>query len=217
MPRSVNIHVAHSIASPYRINAAPNVVRDRRRHVDTKRATFASGIPLGVMALAFFLPAAQDCSGTVIAPVDEAMKSVGGFAWLAPTYLGAALFFAAIVHLWVTRRSSSVVPIAAIAINATAAAFMMVASTKSWPFYAPALLALPLLVIAWRRNGVLRLSFMLDAFVLFTIPVVVINVDLGRYWGAYAFIAAYAMLVTIRLSHAWTLFQARWAQITSNG
>ncbi len=185
------------------------------RSVIARRAATRSMVPLAVVVIAFFLPAARDCD-EIVSPAQLSFKELPWFLWLAPVYLAAGLLLASIAYSRLRGRSPSGVLgiFAAFAVLVSCGFVAVVFLEKdAWPVMLGELVAFVLaalsIVKGVRRRGWMRLSAFGDAYLIGSAPVAVLNVVAGEYWGAWVFLAACAALVVIRALAFAAMFRAK--------
>jgi len=166
----------------------------------TRRAS----IPLGLLAITFFLPMADACN-EVVSPLSYIRS--GNFAtalWLAPTFATAAILTAAI---WRSRSGAPKTAAAFVATTALVITLPVLAilflSDSGWlqaPLYAGASVASWLLLRRARRaQPAEKLSALLDVYVVAVLPLAVAILSVAKYFGAHIFLAAYATLAAQRV------------------
>jgi hypothetical protein len=185
-------------ADPYRVNdAAPR----RTGLVRERSTTSASALPLAVVAITFFLPFTKTCSESVASPLSESTKDLGSFFLLAPTFFTAAVLAVAIVYTFVTKRSATHLALAATAWSVLAAGWVIVASfgkDNAWILFVATAACAPLYGFAWSSRGLRSLSLLVDAYLFASLPVAALVTISAQFYGAYLFIAAFALLALMR-------------------
>lgn len=192
--------------SPYRLMA----YRERELPAPEARAVLArkdasrSVIPLAAIVIAFFCPAAKDCD-KVVSPADLAFQSFPWTLWLVPTYLGAALLIASILRARHRKRAPSgllagFTACAVIASCVVAGIGMLFdkASPTSIGELAALAIALLFLVKGLRRRGWARFFHFSNVYLAGSLPIAVLNLLAGEYWGAWLFLVAYGLLAVLR-------------------
>jgi hypothetical protein len=184
--------------------------------MERTKLTKHTSIPLGLVALTFFLPMTDTCNHAV-SPLAYIRES--GFAsglWIAPTFATAAILTVAVIRsafgrapkttaaTWATTALVTSLPILAV----------LFALDKSWASILYALTAIASSAILFRartKRGWERLASLLDVFAVAALPLAAVIVDVGKYFGAYVFLAAYSAFAAQRVFVA---VRARNASIT---
>ncbi len=191
---------------------SPAKVAPRTSYPDTGSRT--SLVPLLGMAFAFFLPATieEGCNTPPItlAPIDIATRDVPGLLLLAPTYGAAALLAFAVFFAWTTRRDSSILGAVAVAlcfVSMMSVGVMLADSPKTLGVgvlvcVIVAAAATALAVWGSHQRGLRRLSLFVDVYAAFASPIALLNIVWARRYGAFVFVASYAALVVVRVTHA---------------
>lgn len=186
------------VPGPYRTNDAA-VRHEGAHHGD---ATPASSIPLGVIALTFFLPMVRVCDERAVSPLREATRSAPSFFAITPVFVSAAVLFVAIVHAHKTKRSATGAALVSMAWSVLAAAFSTIAGLGEggwmWVIFAITAVSAPLYGFAWSSRGARRLALLVDAYLFASFPLALLVGLTGEYFGAYLFTGAYVMLVLVR-------------------
>ncbi len=187
-------------ADPYRsaVLAAP---RRKTRPIDT---TPLSSLPLGVIAITLFLPVAHDCNNQLESPLDAASKSFGAFVSIAPLFIAAAVLCASIVYAYWKRSSSSWAASVIVGMHVISAAVLavltLVDDKKAGPWLLASLPALAVFTFAWWRRGLRRLSLLVDAYLVASLPLATVVVMVSDVYGGYAFGLAFLFLILLRVA-----------------
>ena len=187
-------------ADPYRtaLIAAP---RRKGRPID---ATPFSSLPLGIIVITFLLPVTHDCNGQLEAPIDEAAKSFGAFMWIAPLFIAAGALCMSIIYTYWKRSSSTWMATATVGVHVISAAVVAVLNvtngSKVVPWLFAALPALAIFTVAWWRRGVRRLSLLVDAYLVASLPLAGLVVLVADVYGGYLFGFAFALLILLRVA-----------------
>ncbi len=184
--------------------------------VIARRGATRSVLPLAVIVVAFFLPAARDCDA-VVSPADLSFQAFPWFLWLVPVYLGAGLLLASVVLARIRKGTprGALGMVTAMGVMASwgFVALAFLSKGDGLPAVAGELTALVLagvcVVRALRRRGWTRFIALVDAYLFSSFPVAVLNVLAGEYWGAWVFLAAYAALLVVRGITFAAMFQAK--------
>lgn len=166
--------------------------------------TRRAALPLGLLALTFFLPMADACN-EVVSPFSYIRTANFGAAlWLAPTFATAAILAAAVWRSWhgQTRTSAAFLATTALVITLPVLSVLFI-HDSGWlqgALYAGAALgSWRLLWRARRAEGAERLSALLDTYLVAVLPLAITIASLARYFGAHLFLAAYGTLAAQRL------------------
>lgn len=187
-------------ADPYRapILAAP---RRKSRPIQT---TPLSSLPLGIIAITLFLPVTHDCNHQLESPLDAASASFASFMWIAPLFLAAAALCASIVYTYWKRASSSWMATALVGVHVISAAVVAVISIgedhKGIPWLLAALPSLAIFTVAWWRRGLRRLSLLVDAYLVASLPLAGLVVMVADVYGGYLFGFAFVLLILLRVA-----------------
>ena len=160
-----------------------------------------TSLPLGVLALTFFLPMADSC-GDAVSPLrflaDE--RSFFKDLWLVPTFLTAAVLAVASCRSWRAKPIPAAARWATVSLVATLPVLAVLFAADSWPtaaLYGGATVAAWLLLRRARRGGDAgRPTALLEVYVVAALPLVIQIFGLAKYFGAYLFLGAYAMLAS---------------------
>lgn len=205
-------------AVPYRINVRtpeePLVPYLPSRAPAASRASF---FPLGIMAIAFFLPATVDQTGCNTPPVsatpmDLASRHVSSFVLLVPAYAAAALLALGILYAWTVNRNATLMGASALALCFVSAIYFGVGLTFATDdaktvgiatLVCVTLVAAAGLVIAAarRRRGIQRLSLFIDVYTAMASPLALLNYVWARHYGAFVFLGSYGVLVAVRVTY----------------
>lgn len=187
-------------ADPYRTFAIA-ASRRKSRPID---ATRPSSVPLGIIAFTFFLPVTHDCNNQLESPVGEAAKSFFAFIWIAPLFLAAAALCLSIIHTYTTRTATTRVATAFVGVHVLSAAVIAVVSVvgdkKGTPWLLASIPALVLFTVAWWRRGLRRLSLLIDAYLVASLPLAGLVVMVADVYGGYLFGFAFALLILLRVA-----------------
>ncbi len=186
-------------SDPYRTNdAAPR----RTLAAGSTGPTRATALPLGVIAITFFMPMVRVCDEHAVSPMREATRSPGGFFVITPVFFSAAVLCVAILYTFATQRSATRAPLLAMAWNVLASGVCAIGSigdrTSSWVPFGGAALSAPVFGFAWSSRGLRRLALLVDAYLLSAFPIALIVAVSAEHYGAYVFVGAYAGLVLLR-------------------
>jgi hypothetical protein len=166
--------------------------------------TGRASIPLGVLAVTFFLPMANACNEAVSPFSYVRSGNFGTALWLAPTFATAAILGAAI---WRSRRgdprtASAFVATAALVITLPVLGVLFLADS-AWAqasLYLGAGIASSLLLLrAKRAHAAEKLSALLDVYVVAVLPLTITIFSVAKYFGAHLFLAAYGTLAAQRI------------------
>jgi hypothetical protein len=169
-----------------------------------KATTTRASVPLSAIALSFFLPMADTCNH-VVSPFRYVREgSAGGALWVVPTFAAAAVLA---VAAWRSQRGaartrSGLLATAALVctLPVLAVLFLATGAHVLAALYAVAGVAsIGLLGRTRRKTGHERLAAVLDAYAVAALPLATSIALIGRYWGAYVFVVAYAALASQRL------------------
>ena len=191
-------------ADPYRttVIAAP---RRKRRPIDT---TPLSSLPLGIIAITLFLPVTHDCNNHLESPLDEAATSWGMFIWVVPLFVAAAALCMSIAYTYWKRSSSTWMATATVAVHVISACVVAVASLMAsvtddrriaWWVLA-SFPSLAIFTVAWWRRGVRRLSLLVDAHLVASLPLAGLVVMVADVYGGYLFGFAFVLLILLRVA-----------------
>jgi hypothetical protein len=192
--------VPESSHGPYRTHvvAAPRRIS---RPIDT---TPLSSLPLGIIAITLFLPVTHDCNNQLESPLDSASQSVGTFLVIAPLFIAAAALCAAIAYTYWKRLSSSWVVTAIVGLHVVSSSVLavltLVDDKKGAPWLLASLPSLVIFTIAWWRRGLRRLSSLVDAYVVASLPLAGLIVMVADVYGGYVFGFAFALLILFRVA-----------------
>lgn len=156
------------------------------------------------MALAFFLPVSS-IYYVDLTPVRVAMSGGKQLIGIAPTYAGAAVLVVAIALASRARAAAAVASVAAVITIASDAYVVSTSTLTSRLVFELVPVAFAAFVAAaawWRAFGTRRLERLVDAYVLASVPMVVLNYEASSRVGAYIFVGAWALLAGIRLGRA---------------
>jgi len=188
-------------ADPYRSNLVALAARRKSRPID---ATPFSSLPLGIIAITLFLPVTHDCNNRLESPLDAASQSWGSFIWIAPLFLAAAALSASIVYTYWRRSSSSWMATALVAVHVIGAAVVAVVSIaqdkNGIPWMLASIPALAIFTVAWWRRGVRRLSLLVDAYLVASLPLAGLVVMVADVYGGYLFGFAFVLLILLRVA-----------------
>jgi len=188
-------------ADPYRtaLVAAPR--RRSRRAIDT---TPLSSLPLGIIAITLFLPVTHDCDNHLESPLDAASSSFGSFMWIAPLFVAAAALCMSIVYTYWKRSSTTWMATATVGVHVISAAVVAVVNAlgdqKVVPWMFAAIPALAIFTVAWWRRGVRRLSLLVDAYLVASLPLAGLVVMVADVYGGYLFGFAFVLLILLRVA-----------------
>jgi hypothetical protein len=161
-------------------------------------------LPLGVIAITFFMPMVRVCDEHAVSPMREATRSPGGFFVITPVFLSAAVLCVAILYTFATRRSATRAALLAMAWSVLASGACAIGSlgdrTSSWVLFGVAALSAPIFGFAWSSRGLRRLALLVDAYLFSAFPIVLLVAFEAEHYGAYLFVSAYVALALMRVT-----------------
>jgi hypothetical protein len=171
---------------------------ERRTGMSPTRRT---ALPLGLLAITFFLPMAQACN-EVVSPLSYISDFTTGL-WLAPTFATAAILAVAVWRSWrgAPRTASAFWATAALVFTMPIMTVLFVRSNwfEGSMYGVAGVASLLLLLRARRAKEEEKLTALLDTYVVAVLPLATVILMAGKYFGAHLFVAAYATLVAQRL------------------
>jgi hypothetical protein len=186
---------------PYRTNDA--AVR-RAAIAEANEPTRTTALPLGIIAITFFMPMVRVCDEHHLSPMHEATRTPGSFLMFTPVFFSAAVLCVAIVYTFAVKRSATRAALISMAWSVLASGVSAIgaigARDKTWVVFAIAGLSAPLCGFAWSSRGLRRLALLVDAYVFTAFPIVFLVVTSADSYGAYVFVGAYLALASLRLT-----------------
>jgi hypothetical protein len=163
-------------------------------------------MPLAVLAIAFVLPAAKDCS-QVVSAMDVTFEGSLMSAIVAPPYVAAVLLVLSVIVARVRGRppSGALGFVAGALVTLSSGCAVAVSLFEKEITIVSALGGLLLgalgvfLYTGARRRGWSRAWALQGAYVVGTLPVAVMNLMMGEYYGAFVFLSAFVVLIVGRL------------------
>jgi hypothetical protein len=157
-----------------------------------------SVLPLGIIAVTFFLPFTDACSHKAISPMSECHDFLD--TWILAPFLAAAMLCVSIVYTLSTKRYARWLTLTAGAISA-ASILILCGPTVVGGKPGALLLAIPSLVLfflACKRGPSTQLGRVLDTYVVSSLPLAIFVATAAEHYGAFLFTAAFAVLFSMR-------------------